>query len=107
MFPFYFHLTSAKNWPSIKKNGLIPHINRQTKHGKKVSWLIANVDQSDDIRLLKGFSEKNPLYVPIIIKVDASKVMLYRFGKTKSYYTPDIIKRHQILSYEYLQGKSV
>jgi hypothetical protein len=104
-FPYFYHLTSAKNWPSIKRHGLKPHRNRLTKHGRKVSWLIAALDRSEDMALLKKFSPTNPLYEPIVIKVNAENVLVYKFGNTCQYYTPEEIRPKAILSFDYLNGK--
>lgn len=85
--------------------GLLPHTNRLTKHGKKVSWLIASLEHSNDMALLKKFSKKNPVFNPIVIKVDVSNVRVYKFGNTYQYYTPDPILPKHILSCEPLQSE--
>jgi hypothetical protein len=102
-FPIMFHLTSAKNWRTIKKEGLLPKQNRNTKHGDKVVWLIAQLSEANKVYLLKGFSNANPIYAPIIIKINASHVLIYHSGRSTAYYTPEAIKPSRILGYANLR----
>ena len=98
-YPIMFHVTDQSNLPNIYKYGIKPSLNRDTKHGACETWLVANEEEAKRVLDLLRFNKDKRIEKPIVIKLDASKVRLYRFGNMKDYFTPDTIEPAKILGY--------